>query len=248
MLRGRALRRCGRRGLRMALQRGTDGGPSSHELALLELVRWHPGALSKPGEPRLVLVVALRWISHCQDDPPLVEAALEALGSLLLRHRAGLRECCFELLMSVFHLLASPAASVRHKALGLTLILLEVDPVCASRELLYLAATGDRLQRLATMVAFRRLLCRGPGQPFDVWLLPMQALYELYLEHAEQTADDVLRTEGCLGLELLEHTCEYVDYVEGSASPDELYARRTVASAGPFSDASCCSASREDVV
>ncbi|KAH8040649.1 hypothetical protein HPB51_011964 [Rhipicephalus microplus] len=121
MLRGRALRRCGRRGLRMALQRGTDFGPSSHELALLELVRWHPGVLSKPGEPRLVLVVALRWISHCQDDPPLVEAALEALGSLLLRHRAGLRECCFELLMSVFHLLASPSASVRHKALGLTL-------------------------------------------------------------------------------------------------------------------------------
>ncbi|KAH6939314.1 hypothetical protein HPB50_016940 [Hyalomma asiaticum] len=91
-------------------------------------------------------------------------------------------------------------------------ILLEVDPVCASRELLYLAATGDRLQRLATMVAFRRLLCRGPGQqPFDMWLLPMQALYELYLEHAEQPADDVLRSEGCLGLELLEHTCEYVD-------------------------------------
>ncbi|KAL1430032.1 hypothetical protein MTO96_015517 [Rhipicephalus appendiculatus] len=222
MLRGRALRRCGRRGLRMALQRGTDCGPSSHELALLELVRWHPGALSKPGEPRLVLVVALRWISHCQDDPPLVEAALEALGSLLLRHRAGLRECCFELLMSVFHLLASPAASVRHKALGLTLILLEVDPVCASRELLYLAATGDRLQRLATMVAFRRLLCRGPGQPFNVWLLPMQALYELYLEHAEQPTDDVLRKEGCLGLELLEHTCEDVDHCdsEDCATPE----------------------------
>ncbi|KAL3201528.1 hypothetical protein MRX96_012566 [Rhipicephalus microplus] len=243
MLRGRALRRCGRRGLRMALQRGTDFGPSSHELALLELVRWHPGVLSKPGEPRLVLVVALRWISHCQDDPPLVEAALEALGSLLLRHRAGLRECCFELLMSVFHLLASPSASVRHKALGLTLrshnvgssiqlggmvlhgaamtqILLEVDPVCASRELLYLAATGDRLQRLATMVAFRRLLCRGPGQPFNVWLLPMQALYELYLEHAEQPADDVLRKEGCLGLELLEHTCEHVDHSGDCATPE----------------------------
>lgn len=204
----------------MALQRGTDFGPSSHELALLELVRWHPGVLSKPGEPRLVLVVALRWISHCQDDPPLVEAALEALGSLLLRHRAGLRECCFELLMSVFHLLASPSASVRHKALGLTLILLEVDPVCASRELLYLAATGDRLQRLATMVAFRRLLCRGPGQPFNVWLLPMQALYELYLEHAEQPADDVLRKEGCLGLELIEHTCEHADHSGDCATPE----------------------------
>ncbi|KAL1435786.1 hypothetical protein MTO96_010569 [Rhipicephalus appendiculatus] len=69
MLRGRALRRCGRRGLRMALQRGTDCGPSSHELALLELVRWHPGALSTPGEPRLVLVVALRWISQLPGRP-----------------------------------------------------------------------------------------------------------------------------------------------------------------------------------
>ncbi|KAH8040648.1 hypothetical protein HPB51_011963 [Rhipicephalus microplus] len=113
-----------------------------------------------------------------------------------------------------------------------TQILLEVDPVCASRELLYLAATGDRLQRLATMVAFRRLLCRGPGQPFNVWLLPMQALYELYLEHAEQPADDVLRKEGCLGLELLEHTCEHVDHsgdcadarVINNAAPGRLYA------------------------
>lgn len=206
MLRRRALRRCGRQGLLSALQGDGSSCPNSHELALLELVRWHPGALSRPGEPRLVLVVALRWLSRCQDDPPLVEAALEALGSLLLRHRAALRDCCFELLMSVFHLLASPAASVRHKALSLALILLELDPVCASRELLYLAATGDRLQRLATMVAFRRLLCRNSEA-----LLPMQALYELYVEHAEHPADEVLRTEGCLGLELLEHTCVYVD-------------------------------------
>lgn len=85
-------------------------------------------------------------------------------------------------------------------------ILLEVDPVCAPRELLYLAATGDRLQRLATMVAFRRLLCRGVGQVPEA--LPMQALYELYKEHAEHPVDDVLRTEGSLGLEVLAHACE----------------------------------------
>lgn len=197
------MRRCGRKGLQTVLR---GGAGASHHLVLLELVRWHPGALSGPGEPRLVLGVALRWLSRCQDEPPLAEAALEALGSLVLRHRARLRDCCFELLMSAFHLLASPTASVRHKALALALILLEVDPVCAPRELLYLAATGDRLQRLATMVAFRRLLCRGGGQASEA--LPLQALYELYKEHAEHPVDDVLRTEGSLGLEVLAHACE----------------------------------------
>ncbi|KAH9362544.1 hypothetical protein HPB48_015542 [Haemaphysalis longicornis] len=204
MFRGRALRRCGRKGLQTILQGDAD---ASHHLALLELVRWHPGALSAPGEPDLVLGVALRWLSRCQDEPPLAEGALEALGSLVLHHRARLRDSCFEVLMSAFHLLGSPTASVRHKALGLALILLEVDPVCAPRELLYLAATGDRMQRLATMVAFRRLLCRGNrGQGAEA--LPLQALYELYKEHAEHPTDDVLRTEGNLGLELLAHACE----------------------------------------
>ncbi|KAH9369703.1 hypothetical protein HPB48_007670 [Haemaphysalis longicornis] len=212
MFRGRALRRCGRKGLQTILRGGTG---ASHHMVLLELVRWHPGALSGPGEPRLVLGVALPWLCRCQDEPPLAEAAV---GSLVLRHRASLRDCCFELLMSALHLLGSPTDSVRHKALGLALVLsawhgvpcadsARSGPDVRARELLYLTATGDRLQRLATMVAFRRLLCRGHGNQ-GAEALPLQALYEVYKEHAEHPVDDVLRTEGSLGLEMLAHACE----------------------------------------
>lgn len=89
-------------------------------LRALDFVRWHPDALSGPGEPRQALSLALRCL--CEEDPRLIRAALEAAAALLLRHHRGLRDCLFEMLMSAFHLLASPAASVRHKALSMTLV------------------------------------------------------------------------------------------------------------------------------
>ncbi|EEC04640.1 hypothetical protein IscW_ISCW016934 [Ixodes scapularis] len=190
-----------RRGLdcvQAALEPDCSWGPQvQSEVALkaLDFVRWHPNALGGRGQN---LRQALGLTMRCFNQTDLTSAALEAAAAILVHHHAELRDELFDLHMSAFHLLASSSAAIRHKALGIILLLLDVDPLCTSRELLYLVRWSERLQRLGAMLAFKRVVCKGSG----LHLLPMDSVCEFFECHADDP-DDLIRNQALIGLDLL---------------------------------------------
>ncbi|XP_064455514.1 uncharacterized protein LOC135366646 [Ornithodoros turicata] len=173
----------------------TNSDDPENQIWALEFIRCHPTAFGKAPEDTLRYVVGLLY----HEQTRLATCAFDASGALLSHYHMQVRDHSFDVLMSAFHLLTSHAAPVREKALHLTVLLLGLEPMSASRELLYLVRKSERLQVLGTMVAFRRAICRSKG----VQDMPLADIYNLYAAYVEESDDDLLKTEGMLGLDVM---------------------------------------------